>query len=413
MISSDAPTGLTRRPASTPASEGGGRSGSDGTQAVFAGVLVLLLSTGWVANHFVALMPVISDRQNLSAATLDAIFGIYALGLLPGLLIGGRVSDALGRHPVALAGSTTALVGTVAMLLSQHADVLLAGRLIVGLGVGLSISSCTAWASDLRGPAGAATAGAVMLAGFAVGPFAAGTITLAGGPGIQVSFGIAAAVVVVAMVNAVVAVRRAELTAPVTAHDSEPSMPARQGTAKALSWAMPLAPWVFASATLGFIAIPSRVHIGLAAPMAAGAATLIVNGVSGLIQVLARACRWGPQAGTAGAVLAALGYAVTAVAPPTMSLALGLPLFLVLGCASGLCLREGLIDLEAAAPQRLRGALVGVFYVVTYIGFGLPLILTTVGSGVSAMILATMAVLATGAAVSRAVRLRRDSHRQN
>jgi hypothetical protein len=252
-----------------------------------------------------------------------------------------------------------------------------------------------------------------MLGGFAVGPFAAGVITLAGGPGIRVSFGIAAAIVVVAMVMAVVAVQRAEVTVPATAHDSEPSMPTEQGTANALSWAMPLAPWVFASATLGFIAIPSRVHIGLAAPMAAGAATLIVNGVSALIQVLARALRWGPQAGTAGAVLAALGYAVTAVAPPTMSLALGLPLFLVLGCASGLCLREGLIDLEAAAPQRLRGALVGVFYVVTYIGFGLPLILTTVRSAVSAMILAGMAVLASGAAVSRAVRLRRDSHRQN
>ena len=412
MISSDATTGLSARTPSTPVSEGG-RSGSDGSQAVFIGVLALLLSTGWVANHFVALMPSISNRQNLSAATLDAIFGIYALGLLPGLLIGGRASDALGRQSVALAGSTTAVVGTVAMLLSQQADVLLVGRLIVGLGVGLSISSCTAWASDLRGPAGAATAGAVLLGGFAVGPFAAGAIALAGGPGIRVSFGIAAAIVVVAMVVAVAAVQRADVTVPATAHDSEPSMPPGQGTAKALSWAMPLAPWVFASATLGFIAIPSRVHIGLAAPVAAGAATLIVNGVSALIQVLARARRWGPQAGTAGAVLAALGYAVTAVAPPTMSLALGLPLFLVLGCASGLCLREGLIDLEAAAPQRLRGALVGVFYVVTYIGFGLPLILTTVGSTVSAMILAGMAVLASGAAVSRAVRLRRDSHRQN
>jgi MFS family permease len=412
VISSDATAGLTRRTPSTPVSESG-RSGSDGSQAVFIGVLALLLSTGWVANHFVALMPSISNRQNLSAATLDAIFGIYALGLLPGLLIGGRASDALGRQSVALAGSTTAVVGTVAMLLSQQADVLLVGRLIVGLGVGLSISSCTAWASDLRGPAGAATAGAVLLGGFAVGPFAAGAIALAGGPGIRVSFGIAAAIVVVAMVIAVVAVQRAEVIVPATAHDSEPSMPPGQGTAKALSWAMPLAPWVFASATLGFIAIPSRVHIGLAAPVAAGAATLIVNGVSALIQVLARARRWGPQAGTAGAVLAALGYAVTAVAPPTMSLALGLPLFLVLGCASGLCLREGLIDLEAAAPQRLRGALVGVFYVVTYIGFGLPLILTTVGSTVSAMILAGMAILASGTAVSRAVRLRRDSHRQN
>jgi len=179
-------------------------------QAVFTGLLALLLSTGWVANHFVALMAPISDRQNLSAATLDAIFGIYALGLLPALLIGGCASDALGRQSVALAGSTTALAGTVAMLLSQQAYVLLVGRLIVGIGVGLSISSCTAWASDLKGPAGAATAGAVLLGGFAVGPFAAGVIALAGGPGIRVSFGIAAAIVVVAMVIAVVAVHRAE-----------------------------------------------------------------------------------------------------------------------------------------------------------------------------------------------------------
>jgi MFS family permease len=380
---------------------------------MFTGVLALLLSTGWVANHFVGLMPLISDRQHLNAAALDEIFGIYALGLLPGLVVGGRASDALGRQSVALAGSTTALVGTLAMLLSQQYDALLLGRLVVGLGVGLAISSCTAWASDLRGSPGAATAGVVMMVGFAIGPFAAGVVARAGQPGIWASFGMAAAVVVVAMIIAVAAVRRTDAIAPTTADESGLSIQARQGTARALSWAMPLAPWVFASATLGFTAIPSRVHIGLAAPMAAGTATVIVNGVSGLIQVLARARRWGPQAGTAGAVLAALGYAVTAMAPPTMSLALGLPLFLVLGCASGLCLREGLIDLEAAAPQRVRGALTGAFYVVTYIGFGLPLILTTVGAGVSTMILAVMAVLASATAVSRAVRLRRDSHRQN
>ncbi|OBK45355.1 MFS transporter [Mycobacterium sp. 1081908.1] len=388
----------------------GGSAGTD--RAVFASVLALLLSTGWVANHFVALMPSISDRQHLGTTRLDAIFGIYALGLLPGLLFGGRVSDALGRRSVALAGSTTALVGTLAMLFSQQPDVLLAGRLVVGLGVGLLMSSCTAWASDLRGPAGAAAAGAVLLAGFAVGPFAAGLIARNGQLGIRLSFGLAAALVVAAMIFALSAARSRDEIAPATAHGWEPSMAARRGTAWALSWAMPLAPWVFASATLGFITIPGRVHTGLSAPMAAGTATLIVNGVSGLIQMLARALRWGPHAGTAGAVLAALGYAATALAPPTMSVALGLPLFLILGCASGLCLREGLIDLEAAAPRRLRGALVGVFYVVAYVGFGLPLILTAVGSAVSTVILAVMSLLALTTAVSRAVRLRRDRHRE-
>jgi hypothetical protein len=54
-----------------------------------------------------------------------------------------------------------------------------------------------------------------------------------------------------------------------------------------------------------------------------------------------------------------------------------------------------------------------VFYALTYIGFGLPLLLTSVGFSGSQIILAVMALLATTAAVARALRLRRDSHRQN
>lgn len=387
-----------------------------GIQALFVSVLALLLATGWVANHFVGLMPVISDSEHLSTATLDGIFGIYAVGLLPGLLVGGRVSDALGRRSVALTGSAAALAGTAVMLVSQHTGALLLGRLIVGIGVGLAISSGTAWASDLRGPAGAATAGAVLTAGFALGPFAGGFIVLAGRSGIRVSFGVAAAIVVLATFAVVGAARRTEVTGQAADHDSGQDAPAAVAApafSRALSWAIPLAPWVYASATLGFVTIPTRLHTALAAPMAAGTATLIVNGVSGVVQVLARVLGWGPQAGTAGAALAALGYALAALAPPALSPALGFPLLLVLGCASGLCLREGLIDLEAAAPPHLRGALTGLFYVVTYVGFALPLVLATVGSATSVVILSVMAVIASAAAGTRAVRLRRDSHRQH
>ncbi|ELR81588.1 hypothetical protein W7U_22555 [Mycobacterium sp. H4Y] len=223
-------------------------------------MLALLLATGWVANHFVALMPVISDREHLSTATLDGIFGIYALGLLPGLLIGGRASDALGRRPMALAGAAATVAGTVAMLLSQHTGALLVGRLIVGVGVGLAISSGTAWASDLRGPAGAGTAGAVLTAGFAIGPFAGGGFAWAGQSGIQVSFAVAAAIVVLAsLAVAVAATPAAHVARPAPPPDAGPTGPAAQGVSRALSWAMPLAPWVYASATLGFVTIPNAV----------------------------------------------------------------------------------------------------------------------------------------------------------
>jgi hypothetical protein len=73
-----------------------------------------------------------------------------------------------------------------------------------------------------------------------------------------------------------------------------------------------------------------------------------------------------------------------------------------------------LIDLETSAPQHTRGALTGVFYAVTYVGFGLPLLLTMVGSAkLSATVLAVMASLASAAAISRAARLRRDALWQN
>jgi MFS family permease len=403
MISPDGSTGLLPRP----------RPATAGANLEFGAVLAILLATGWVANHFVALMPEISNRQHLSTATLDAIFGIYAVGLLPGLLLGGRVSDALGRRAVVLTGSGIAAAGTVAMLLSQQAGALTIGRLTVGLGVGLAMSSGTAWASDLKGTAGAATAGAVLMVGFAVGPFAGGLITGAGEPGVQISFAVAAALVVAAMAVTIVAARRPTEPLAVDADTAEQPEPSRQSVARALSWALPLAPWVFASATLGFVTIPARVHVGLAAPIAAGLAALTVNGASGIIQITARAANWGPRAGTVGAVLAALSYALIALAPPTMTVAQALPLLLILGCGSGLALREGLIDLEAAAPQHVRGTLTGVFYSVTYIGFGLPLLLTAAGPETTRLVLAVMSVLAATAAVTRALRLRRDSHRQH
>ncbi|WP_244896047.1 MFS transporter, partial [Mycobacterium asiaticum] len=132
------------------------RTSSETTRLLFAGVLATLLAMGWAASHFTALMPALGAGKHLSAATLDLIFGVYAIGLLPGLLVGGRASDTFGRASVALVGSLTVLLGTVAMLPSQESGVLMVGRLIVGLGVGLAVSSCTSWASDLHGSTGAA-----------------------------------------------------------------------------------------------------------------------------------------------------------------------------------------------------------------------------------------------------------------
>ena len=60
----------------------------------------ILLGTGWGANQFTPMLLVYRGSLDLSTGTLEAIFGLYALGLIPGLLLARSLSDAHGRRSV-------------------------------------------------------------------------------------------------------------------------------------------------------------------------------------------------------------------------------------------------------------------------------------------------------------------------
>lgn len=141
----------------------------DPSRRGFISVLAVLLSTGWAANHFASLIPVLRVDEGLSHTVLDGVFGIYALGLLPGLLTGGALSDRVGRAVVVLPGALIASLGTLILLLWHDAPGLMVGRLVVGIGAGLAIGAGTAWAADLRGKSGTVMAGVVLTSGFALG----------------------------------------------------------------------------------------------------------------------------------------------------------------------------------------------------------------------------------------------------
>src|SRR6184192_3195961 len=54
----------------------------------------VLLGTGWGSNQFTPMLLVYRQALGLGTGTLEAMFGFYALGLIPGLLIAGPLSDA-------------------------------------------------------------------------------------------------------------------------------------------------------------------------------------------------------------------------------------------------------------------------------------------------------------------------------
>src|ERR1700749_3393907 len=95
----------------------------------------VLAGAGWGSNQFTPMLLVYHARLGLSTATLEALFGAYAAGLLPGLLVAGWWSDAHGRRPVGFAAAVLSLLASVSLIAGAHALVLLfGGRLLAGLG---------------------------------------------------------------------------------------------------------------------------------------------------------------------------------------------------------------------------------------------------------------------------------------
>ena len=50
-----------------------------------------MFAVGWGANQFSSMLVVYRDELGLSARTLALLFALYAVGLIPGLLLGGVV----------------------------------------------------------------------------------------------------------------------------------------------------------------------------------------------------------------------------------------------------------------------------------------------------------------------------------
>ncbi len=348
----------------------------------------------------------LADEEGLSAALLDGVFGIYALGLLPGLFAGGALSDRLGRPRVVLPGALLAAAGTATLLVSHEPAGLLVGRLVVGLGAGLTFGAGTAWAADLGGTQGTVLAGVFLTSGFGIGPLVSGLLAQWAAYPLETPF-------VVSLALSLVAVLLAVAWAVPRSGDAGSASGAGEGRAAgssraALAWSLPVGLLVFASVIITITTLPARLPSRYDGPALVGVSAALSLSFGIAVQALARSRGWGPRAGVAGAVFSACGFGVAALAGEQIGIATMVVVCALMGLSYGLCLREGLLDVETLAPGDQRGLLTGVFYVVTYIGFGLPLLLVLVQPALGASApLVVCAVVAALVAATRTAQVRR------
>jgi predicted MFS family arabinose efflux permease len=369
-------------PGPGPTSRAAMRSAS---RAAWVPPAAVLLGVGWGSNQFTPMLLVYRHTLGLSTGTLEAMFGIYALGLIPGLLLAGPLSDARGRRKVVLPAAGVSLLASLVLITGAHSVALLfLGRLLAGLSSGAVFSAGTAWLRETSlPPVGTATrdravrrAVVAMTAGFGLGPLAAGTAAQW-----------APAPAIVPYLPHIALMAGVLLSLP-----GVPETVADGGwRALRLSVAgvrsprfrrvvAPMAPWVFAAPAVAFALLPNVVgadHVVDAIALAAAVTTL--TALAGVLsQPLARRLETraaGQQAGLAGLLVLGGGLVLGAATAQTQQTWLLVPCAIVLGCAYGLCLVAGLTEVQRMAGDGEVAGLTAVYYALTYLGFAVPFLL--------------------------------------
>ncbi|MGM7644738.1 MFS transporter [Nocardia sp. JW2] len=367
-------------------------------QAVSAAVVAI----AWGGNEFTPLL-VMYKGHGLAATAVDLLLFYYVLGIVPALLIGGPLSDRFGRRPLMLPAPLIAAAGSLLLAAgASSVPMLAAGRMLCGVALGLAMAVGGSWLKELSGPGVGARRSAMSLtAGFALGAGVAGVLAQWGPLPDSTAYLVNVALCVLAtawLVRAPETVRRQ--THPARLLD-DLKIPAA-GHRRFLRVAVPVALWLFTANATAYAVLPTLMLGQVAeAPIAFSAlVTMVTLGCGFTIQSVARRI---DRPGTARAAVLALvlltaGMLLAAWTASTLTIGATLLTAVVLGSGYGIGLVAGLQQIERiAGPGDLAG-LNAVFYSVSYLGFGVPAILSALhgsfGFGYPAMYLVTAVIAA-------------------
>jgi MFS family permease len=149
-------------------------------QLAFVSAVVSLVAAFAAVGSTIPLFNVYRAEDGFTNAGISMTVVAYSAGTIGTLLLLGRLSNHVGRRPTALASLGLLVLGCLVLLNVHHIGILIAGRLLMGLGAGLGSSSLTAYIVDAAPTrptwlASVASSQTVML-GLAVGAIASGAL---------------------------------------------------------------------------------------------------------------------------------------------------------------------------------------------------------------------------------------------
>jgi MFS family permease len=372
---------------------------------------------GWGGNQFTPLLIAYAQNAGYSRVDVDILLGAYVLGLVPGLLVASALSDRHGRRRVMLVGVVSSALGSLTLAVGDVLGfpALFAGRMFSGLAVGIAMAVGSAWITELSRPpyddgspgAGARRASICLSLGFALGPLSAGLLAALAPLPLVLAYLLHAALCLPALWA--VGRRTIETRGAVVARSMVERLKVPvAGHRRFVRVVFPMAPWIFGSAAIAYAIVPALVadELGSWALLYTAGLTVITLLCGVLVQPIARRLddRSSARAIVVSMVLMAMGVFAAVGTALTRSAVMALLVAMLLGCAYGIAIVSGLLEIQRIArPDELAG-ISGVYYSLAYLGFLLPAVLAGLAHYFSYPVMLTaVGALATVSAICCAV----------
>jgi MFS family permease len=328
------------------------------------------------------LYPLYQQRDHISDLMVTIVYGVYAVGVVASLFLGGHLSDRIGRRRMFIPALLINVASGVIFIFVPSLGGLLIARVISGISVGLTTATATSYLTELharhRPNASARRADVVAtasnLGGIGFGPLVGGILAQLLPMPLRLSYIVFSAALVVLALALILAPET--VTPPEPRPRYRPQRVAVPAAARATFFAATAAGFaafavfgVFNSLVPSFLAgtlhDTSHIVAGAAAfaPFAAAAVAQIVQAQVPSIQLLRRAVP-----------IVVVGLLLFAGGMWTSDLPLFMVGGVVTGAGAGMVFKGALVVSVSSAPPNARAEVLAGYFLGSYIGLSVPVI---------------------------------------
>jgi len=318
-----------------------------------------------------------AEQWHLTPTVTTGIFAVYPIVVVAVLVAFGDLSDHIGRRSVMLLGLGASLIGTFLFAVAPDVLWLFAGRVLTGIGVGLTAGTATAAMVDFsaegqskRAASGTTTAQAF---GFSGALLVGGALTQYAPWPTHLSFWVLFALITLLFAATWFLPRRLAGSAGGPAsrrwQPKSPSIPPGLRSAFALAASAVTTAYTHGVLILSLGGQVGHDLVGSSNALVNGAALSLFAITSGVVGMAARRLRpqpamlWGALASVASMGL--LGLAVA-----RHELAIFLAATTIAGVGYSLLVVGGLALIGGAVPERQRGGVLSALYLFAYLSLG-------------------------------------------